>query len=329
MTKIYISILPVLFFLSYLVYLDSFKLIKKQVVAQCIFYGAASAIAAYFINSALMPFSGIDYKVYTWTGAPLAEEILKAAFLLVLIQRSKVAFMIDGAIAGFAIGAGFASIENIFYLNYLPGDNLVVWIVRGLGTAVMHGGATAAAAIFILGRAGEKPGIKDYSIGILAAVIIHSLYNQFFIPPFYSALAVFFAVPVILMASFSINEQSLRKWLELELDSEMKLLTMIGKGEFAGTRAGKYIMTIRQKFPDEVMLDILCFIKLYIELSIRAKGNLMMNEFGFQAKKDESVKEKLKELKFLEGSIGKTGLYAISPVLRMSQKDLWKLNMLN
>ena len=48
--------------------------------------------------------------------------------------------MIDAAIYGFAVGAGFAFIENIYYLHSLEHHKIVVWIIRGLGTAVMHGG---------------------------------------------------------------------------------------------------------------------------------------------------------------------------------------------
>ena len=53
-----------------------------------------------------------------------------------------------------------------------------------------------------------------------------------------------------------------------------------------------------------------------------------MKEAGFEIEKDSSLDEKLKEFKYLEKSIGKTGLLAISPVFRFKNKDLWKINML-
>jgi hypothetical protein len=41
------------------------------------------------------------------------------------------------------------------------------------------------------------------------------------------------------------------------------------------------------------------------------------------------LKEKLAELKGLQKNIGKAGMLAISPVLRMGRKELWKLSILD
>jgi hypothetical protein len=55
----------------------------------------------------------------------------------------------------------------------------------------------------------------------------------------------------------------------------------------------------------------------------------MMHEQGFMDKTGEETRAKLEELKFLESSIGTTGLLAIKPFMRMSQKDLWQFYMLS
>jgi len=67
---------------------------------------------------------------------------------------------------------------------------------------------------------------------------------------------------------------------------------------------------------------VLCYLRLHTELSIRAKGLLMMREQGFMNKTGEETRAKLEELKYLESSIGATGVLAIKPFLRMRQKDL-------
>ena len=51
--------------------------------------------------------------------------------------------MVDTAISGFAVGAGFALIENLTYIPDLSSSGLVSSAIRGLGTAMMHGGTTA------------------------------------------------------------------------------------------------------------------------------------------------------------------------------------------
>ena len=44
---------------------------------------------------------------------------MKAAFIVVLIARRRVGFLVDAAVQGFAVGAGFAVVENIEYLRTL------------------------------------------------------------------------------------------------------------------------------------------------------------------------------------------------------------------
>ena len=80
--------------------------------------------------------------------------------------------------------------------------------------------------------------------------------------------------------------------------------------------------------PGEVIADMLCLLRLYVELSMRAKGVLLMQGAGFRVAEDPEIKEKFDELKYLENSIGKTGHLAIAPFLHKSSRDLWQLHML-
>ena len=74
---------------------------------------------------------------------------------------------------------------------------------------------------------------------------------------------------------------------------------------------------------------MMCLLRLRAELAIRAKGVLMMREAGFDAAADPTVKDKLEELRYLEKSIGKTGLRALQPFLHASTRDLWQLAVLD
>jgi hypothetical protein len=73
---------------------------------------------------------------------------------------------------------------------------------------------------------------------------------------------------------------------------------------------------------------MLCYLRLYLELSVGAKGILMMREAGFHIAPDLEIPEKFRELKYLERSIGKTGKLAVLPFLRTGSRDLWQLHML-
>ena len=65
--------------------------------------------------------------------------------------------LVDAAIFGFAIGSGFALVENLYYLASRPDAHVAVQIIRGFGTAIMHGGATAIFAIVSVALAEKRP----------------------------------------------------------------------------------------------------------------------------------------------------------------------------
>ena len=53
-----------------------------------------------------------------------------------------------------------------------------------------------------------------------------------------------------------------------------------------------------------------------------------MRENGFEAPVDPATRDAFDEMRFLEKSIGRTGVLALKPMLAMSHKDLWQLYML-
>jgi hypothetical protein len=61
---------------------------------------------------------------------------------------------------------------------------------------------------------------------------------------------------------------------------------------------------------------------------VRAKGLLLLRESGFEIPPDTETQEQMNELRFLERSIGRTGLMALHPFLHMRRKDLWQITML-
>jgi hypothetical protein len=77
-----------------------------------------------------------------------------------------------------------------------------------------------------------------------------------------------------------------------------------------------------------VVADLLCYLRLHTELALRAKGILIMREAGFESPVDDATREKFEEMRYLETSIGRTGLLAMAPMLHISHKDLWQLYML-
>ena len=70
------------------------------------------------LNGLLLDRIDIGYVPYSRWISPWLEESLKAALIVYLIRTRRVGMLVDAAIYGFAIGTGFALVENL----YLPGD---------------------------------------------------------------------------------------------------------------------------------------------------------------------------------------------------------------
>ena len=326
-----LGLLPVCCFLAALIYLDSYKLIPLRWILGTIALGCGAVLLSYPVNVATLDRLQIEFAPYTRYVSPFIEEALKASILIVLIRRNRIGFLVDAAIFGFSVGAGFAIFENIFYLQMLPDMQLGTWIVRGFGTAIMHGGATAIFAVLSEALAGQNPtrGYAIYLPGFAGAVIVHSIFNHFFFAPVINTLLILVSIPLLLTVVFQYSEKSVTDWLGMGFDADTELIELINSGEFSSSKVGLYLRSLMEKFEGPVVVDLLCYLRLHTELSIRAKGLLMMRESGFMDKTGEETKAKLEELKFLESSIGTTGLLAIKPFMRMSQEDLWQFYMLS
>lgn len=329
--KIAVGLIPVFVFLILLLSLDSMKLVKPALLLLTIGWGIVSAGLSFIINTFLLTHLPISFDTYSCYLSPIIEELLKCTFLLILINRNKIGFMIDGAIYGFSIGAAFAFCENLFYLFLYAGDegNLMVWITRGFGTAIMHSGTTAIFGILSMSAFNRRSGFwLSVFTGGIVAILLHALFNQFIFSPLVSTLLVVIIVPITIVLVFHWNEKTIHTWLEIEFDTEVAMLGMIKKGRFVETRTGSFLLSLKTHFPKEVVVDMYCFISLYLELSVKAKGYMMLKESDIVIAADPGLKDKLAELTSLRRSIGKAGYLAIAPVFRMSRKDLWKLTLL-
>ena len=150
-----VALSPVLVFLGALVYLDSFKLVSLGAVIGAIAVGGAAAGLSYSLNGQLLDLLRMEFVSYSRYASPWLEESLKAALLVYLIRSRRVGMLVDAAIYGFAIGSGFALVENFYYLATRPDAHIAVQVIRGFGTAIMHGGATAIFAIVSVGTGGQ------------------------------------------------------------------------------------------------------------------------------------------------------------------------------
>ena len=203
-------------------------------------------------------------------------------------------------------------------------------MVRGFGTAIMHGGATAILCIIAhtLCEEHETTRLRWFLPGLAAAIVIHSAFNHFLGAPILATVITLVALPPVIVFVFDRSERSLRKWMEVDFNADTELLELLNSGRFTDSKVGQYLMTVRDRFRGEVIADMFCYLRLHVELSMRASGMLMLRESGFDVIPDPDVRDMLEELRYLERSIGRTGQLAMKPFLRLSSRDLWQLYML-
>jgi RsiW-degrading membrane proteinase PrsW (M82 family) len=329
--KITVSLFPVFFFLLVLILLDSFKIVKVRSVIVALVVGSIAALLSLIINTRMLNIIQFEIQIYSRYIAPLIEEALKGLFIVYLIKSKKIGFMVDAAIFGFAIGAGFAFVENVYYLQTLQSSNILIWIIRGFGTAVMHGGTTAIFAIMTKALMDRYSSEVFYFFipSLLVAIFVHSFFNHFVLPPVMMTLAQLVLLPVLITIIFKQSEKVLREWLEIGFESDVWLLEYINTGNLSETKIGRYLHSLKDKFSGEIVADMLCLLRLHLELAVRAKGILLMKEAGFKSQVDPELKQKFAELKYLEKSIGKTGKLALSPILHTTSQDLWQMYLLD
>jgi RsiW-degrading membrane proteinase PrsW (M82 family) len=320
-----LAFFPVILFLGVLVLMDSFKLARPSAIAAAIAWGVVAALVGNAVYAAVgpaLPLSAVGYSQFV---APPVEETAKAVFVVYLILRRRIGFPVDAAQLGFAVGTGFAVVENYQYLQVLSDASIVLWAVRGLGTAMLHGAATAVFAMLAQAAPGSHRDNKVVAFlpGWMSAVIIHAAFNLLPFSPVAMTAVLLIALPLIVLWVFQRSERATREWVGAGLDLDLMLHETFASDALHLTRFGTYLRELRQRFPGPVVVDMLCLLRVELELSIQAKAVLIARDAGVTMPQHSDARAAVDEIRYLRGSIGRTGLLALGPVHMTSHRDDW------
>jgi RsiW-degrading membrane proteinase PrsW (M82 family) len=331
MTVILIALLPVTAFLILLLLFDSFKLVSTSLLIRALAAGAGAAVTAALIHRQLLAADAVSPLVLSRYVAPVTEETLKALFLIYPLRRRYIGFLVDAAIIGFAIGTGFALVENLEYLHDLPDRQVWLWVARGFGTALLHAMTTAIVAIAAKSLSDRFPSRGPLVLlpGLAVAIVLHSAFNHLLVSPLLSATLLLLFLPLIVLAVFGRSERATREWVGDGLDLDVELLNLVTSSFFGATRLGRYLEELKARFPGPVVADMFCLLQLDLELSIRAKGMLMAREQGLEVPVDDDLRARLDERGYLHRTIGPTGLLALRPLQVTNDRDDWLRYLLN
>ena len=90
-----ITVLPICLFLGALVLIDSYKLVAPRAVLLSVLAGIVVGLVSYGANVWLRPALEMTLSAYSRYVAPLVEEMLKATWVVYLLARSRVGFVVD------------------------------------------------------------------------------------------------------------------------------------------------------------------------------------------------------------------------------------------
>jgi RsiW-degrading membrane proteinase PrsW (M82 family) len=330
MIDVAIALVPVVVFLAALFLMDTFRLVRPSWIVAALAYGALAALASGALNDWLGQPGRVSPVVLSRYIAPVTEESVKALLLIAMVATARVGFLVDAAVLGFAVGAGFALVENLEYLGTLKDVNATVWFVRGLGTAVLQGATTSILAMIAKTGADRPRGglVSASLLGWVAAVAIHSSFNHRILPPVAQTLVLLVTLPLAMLSVFERSERATREWVGAGLDLDVELLALIGSEHFAATHFGRYLQRLRERLPGTVVADMFCLLRLELELSVQAKAMLLAREAGLDVPVDEDLAASLAEREYLERSIGRAGLLALQPLQVTGRRDRWHRHVL-
>ena len=331
-----VALVPVLVMAVLFAWLDVFKLMSVWEMIGCMLLGCVAALAAWPLAGQMLDTLPMGYSFYSRIVAPWIEEALKAAALALLFLANRIGFKIDAIICGFAIGAGFSVIENIFYLARFPELTTTVWLVRGLGTAVMHGTTTAilAAMAHELGeRTMRQQGARRFNPlwllpGYVVASLIHLLFNQFPDHPMEVMMATLVAAPIILIGLLRFGEGEAHRWLVDDSEGHRQWLAGWQDGGFPGDASGKRIAALvaRSSPTEGKLIREYCLLKGGLVLT--AEEELLDRDRRLEEGEVERLRASLERLDRLQKQLGRTGYAALRRLLPFSANDEWELSEL-
>ena len=255
-----IALLPVLVMLVLFVWLDVFKLMTFWETVGLLALGAVTAGAAYPVSGTFLDALPLGFSNYSRFVAPWVEEFIKGLAVVGLFWFNRIGYKLDAVISGFAIGAGFSVVENIIYLMRFPELSSSVWMVRGLGTAVMHGTTCAvlAATAHEFAERETRGAVSEFDFnllwfvpGLLIAVAIHTAFNQFPDKPLLAMIGILAVAPFIIMAIFRFGAVEAQQWLNEEREETRAALARWEAGKYPEDESGKQIEALIKRSDEQ------------------------------------------------------------------------------
>jgi RsiW-degrading membrane proteinase PrsW (M82 family) len=331
-----IALIPVLVMLMMFIWLDVFKLMTTWETLGLLALGGITAGLAYPVSGVFLDQLPLGYSTYSRFAAPWVEETIKGLAIVGLFYFNRIGFKLDAVISGFAIGAGFSVIENIVYLSRFPDLSPTVWMVRGLGTAVMHGVTVAILAAtaheFAERENREAAGEFNFNLlwfvpGFLVAVAIHTAFNQFPEQPMLAMIATLAIAPFLIMGMFRFGAVEAQQWLSQEREVHRTALAAWRAGGFPDDSSGKKIAALvgRSDAATAARIRDYCEQMTFLALSAEDALHDQVDDVSKVHVEARAAFDRVAELK---RALGRSTYSTLKPLLPFSRNDYWEISEL-
>ncbi|WP_223176480.1 PrsW family glutamic-type intramembrane protease [Sphingomonas lutea] len=329
--------MPVLILLAIFVSFDAFKLMSLREILLLLFLGALAAVASYPVSGRLLDTLPIGFSNYSRFYAPWIEEFIKGAVIVTLFRFNRIGFKLDAVLSGFAVGAGFSVLENMIYLVRLSEFGASTWLVRGLGTAVMHGTTLAilAATAHELAERETREAAGEFNFnllwfvpGYLAAGGLHMLFNQFPDQPLLAMLGAAMFAPLAVVAIFTFGTAEAHSWLEKEKKQHQTEYQALHDGGWPPSSAGQRVATFARSLQPPFDAQVRRYWEVLAWLVVQAEETLLEEAAGDAAFDRAAIDAAFAELAALQASLGDDIFGAVKRMLPFSRNDYWELREL-
>ena len=332
-----VALIPVLILLAIFVWLDAFDLMSLREILLLLVLGGVSAIIVYPISGRLIDTLPIGFSGYSRFVAPWLEEASKGLFIIGLFWFNRIGYKLDAVISGFAIGAGFSVVENAIYLTIFPQYGTGTWLVRGLGTAVMHGTTLAilAAIAHELAERENREAAGDFDFrlwwfvpGYLLAVALHTVFNQFPDQPMLAMMGAVIFAPVAVLALFHFGTAEAERWLNAERAAHEAQLEALRSGNWPDSAAGRKIGALAERLDGDAAKRIRRYWELQAWLVVQAEQAMMQEASGKASFDKNEVRAAFAEMDGLKRALGRSSFAALKSLLPFSRNDHWEISEL-
>jgi RsiW-degrading membrane proteinase PrsW (M82 family) len=332
-----LALVPVLVLLAIFTWLDAFALMRFREILLLLVLGGLGALAAYPVSGRMLDTLPIGFSNYSRFIAPWIEEAIKAAIMIALFRFNRIGYKLDAVLSGFAIGAGFSVVENVLYLTFFPDYGAGTWLVRGLGTAVMHGTTLAllAAIAHELAERENREAAGDFHFnllwflpGYLVAVAIHTAFNQFPDRPLLAMMGAAIFAPLAIIAIFHFGTAEAQGWLDAEYAQHRKQLEALQAGAWPGGPSGAKISALARRLDPEGAKRVRRYWELMAWLVMQAEEAMMEEAAGDATVDKAQVRAAIAELDGLRRALGKSTFAAVKALLPFSRNDYWEVSEL-